>query len=156
MVSVEFSEGITETLDILGHMDKTYIDKIPRKFIEFLENNKSTSYISNLDHSKKLNEMSLKEKTKDLLAILYLKYWCAEQEESDFSNLLRENEIKYQDELKEKYNVDKIFQNTNQSNKSMKHNISEDVNANNVAMIEFKESIFKKFINKIKGIFKTN
>ena len=116
MVSVEFSEGITESLDILEHMDRAYIDKIPRKFMEFLENNKSTSYISNLDHSKKLNEMSLKEKTKDLLAILYLKYWCTEQEKSDFSNLLRENEIKYQDELKEKYNVDKIFKNTNPSN----------------------------------------
>ena len=154
MVSVEFSEGITETLDILGHMDKTYIDKIPRKFIEFLENNKSTCYISNLDHSKKLNEMSLKEKTKDLLAILYLKYWCAEQEKSDFSNLLRENEIKYQDALKEKYNVDNLFQKTNQSQRTMQFNSAENVN--NVSMVEFKESFFKKFINKIKGIFKTN
>ena len=156
MVSVEFSEGITESLDILEHMDRAYIDKIPRKFMEFLENNKSTSYISNLDHSKKLNEMSLKEKTKDLLAILYLKYWCTEQEKSDFSNLLRENEIKYQDELKEKYNVDKIFKNTNPSNKTIKHNIYEDENVNNVAMIEFKESFFKKFINKIRWILKTN
>ena len=36
MVSVEFSDGISETLDILNHMEKTYIDKIPRKFLEFL------------------------------------------------------------------------------------------------------------------------
>ncbi len=32
--------------------------------------------------------------------------------------------------------------------------IVEEVATNNVAMIEYKESIFKKFINKIKQIFK--
>ena len=30
MNSLEFSEGVTETLDILNHMDKSYTDKIPK------------------------------------------------------------------------------------------------------------------------------
>ena len=52
MISGEFSEGISETLDILNHMEKDYIHKISPQFINFLENNKSKSYICNLDHSK--------------------------------------------------------------------------------------------------------
>ena len=40
MNSLEFREGITETLDILNHMDKSYTDKIPKKFKDFLEKNK--------------------------------------------------------------------------------------------------------------------
>ena len=68
MSSLEFSEGITETLDILKHMDKSYTDKIPKKFKDFLEKNKSDSYTPHLDHSKKIKEMNLKEKTKDILA----------------------------------------------------------------------------------------
>ena len=35
MNSLEFSEGVTETLDILNHMDKSYTDKIAKKFKDF-------------------------------------------------------------------------------------------------------------------------
>ncbi len=109
MGNIEFSEGISETLDILNHMDKLYTDKIPRSFKEFLENNKSANYISNLDHSKKINEMNLKEKTKDILATIYINYWCNPQQKVDYNNLLKQNERKYQDKLREKYNPDNIF-----------------------------------------------
>ena len=115
MGSVEFNESISETLDILKHIEKSYIDKIPRKFIEFLEKNKSSKYISNLDHSKKLYEMNLKEKTKDILATIYIKYWCTPQQKTNYINLLNENEEKYQEELKAKYNVDNIFRKNTQS-----------------------------------------
>ena len=79
MVSAEFSEGISETLDVLNHMDKSYIDKIPEGFKEFLYNNKSNNYTSNLDFSKKINEIKLKEKTKNILATIYLNFWCSSE-----------------------------------------------------------------------------
>ena len=109
MLSVELNESFSETLDILNHMEKTYIDKIPRKFIEFLNNNKSNNYVSNLDHSKKINEMKLKEKTKDIIATIYMNYWCNSEQKANYNNLLQQNEKKYQKELKEKYNPDNIF-----------------------------------------------
>lgn len=153
MVSVEFSEGISETLDILNHMDKTYIDRIPKKFIEFLNNNKSADYISNLDHSQKINEMNLKEKTKDILATIYMNYWCDSQQKANYSNLLKQNENNYQEELREKYNPDNIFKKNNQTQDIVQDNISNEVISDNVAMVEYKESILKKIINKIKSIF---
>ena len=64
MVSVRLAEGISETLDILKHIDKVYVEKIPLKFIEFLEKNKSKTYVSNIDHSKRLNELNLIKKRK--------------------------------------------------------------------------------------------
>lgn len=153
MVNVEFSEGISETLDILNHMDKTYIDRIPRKFIEFLENNKSSNYISNLDHSKKINEMNLKEKTKDILATIYMNYWCNPQQKAKYNDLLKQNEKKYQDELRKKYNPDNIFKNDRESQYTKQGN---EFVSNNISMIEHKESVFKKIINKIKSIFYIN
>lgn len=117
MVSVNFSEGITETLDILNHMDKSYTDNIPERFKVFLEKNKSDSYIPNLDHSKKINEMNLKEKTKDILAILYMNYWCDSEQKSKYTSLIKQNEEKYQKELREKYDPNNIFKNKkNESN----------------------------------------
>ena len=156
MVSAEFSEGISETLDILNHMDKIYIDRIPKKFIEFLNNNKSINYTSHLDHSKKINEMNLKEKTKDILATIYMNYWCDSQSKANYSNLLKQNENNYQEELREKYNPDNIFKKNNQAQHIMQDTISNEVNNDNVAMVEYKESFFKKFINKIKTMFHIN
>ena len=148
MVSVEFSEGISETLDILNHMEKSYTDKIPKKFKEFLENNKSKNYIPNLDHSQKINEMHLKEKTKDILATIYMNYWCDSQEKSHYIKLLNDNERKSQETLREKYDPDNIFK-----KKHQEINFEGKKLANETTIVKYKESFFRKFINKIKNIF---
>lgn len=147
MVSVEFSEGITETLDILNHMDKSYTDKIPKKFKDFLEKNKSDSYIPHLDHSKKIKEMNLKEKTKDILATIYMNYWCDAEQKENYIKTLKQNEEKYQKELKEKYSPDNIFKNKTQTMIQQEQPAQE-----NVDLVEVKESFFTKFIKKLKGI----
>ena len=71
--------------------------------------NKSTTYVSKLNHSNKINEMNLKEGTKNLLATIYLSYWCSPQEKANYAKILNENEKKYQEELRKKYNLDNIF-----------------------------------------------
>lgn len=146
MVSTSFSEGISETLDILNYMDKTYIDKLPEKFKVFLNKNKSTTYTPKLDHSKKINEMNLKEKTKDILATIYMNYWCTPKEKIDYEKLLKENEVKYQEELLEKYNPDNMFKKRNK----------EAIVEENVSVIEHGDLTLEKIINKTKGIFHIN
>ena len=147
MSSLEFSEGVTETLDILNHMDKSYTDKIPKKFKDFLEENKSDSYTPHLDHSKKIKEMNLKEKTKDILATIYMNYWCNAEQKENYIKTLKQNEEKYQEELKEKYNPDNIFKNKTQKTIQQEQPVQE-----NVDLVEVKESFFTKFIKKLKGI----
>ena len=149
MVSIDLSESISETLDILNHIDKMYVNKIPRNFLKFLEKNKDTNYISKLDHSKKLNEMNLKEKTKNILATIYMNYWCNEQEKEKFLNLLNENEIQRQKDLRDRYNPDNLF-------KKQEYKTEEKLVMEENAMIEYKETIFQKFINKIKSVFHIN
>ena len=50
MVSTEYSEAISEVLDILQNSDDSIVKRIPRKLIEFWEKNKSSTYIPNLNH----------------------------------------------------------------------------------------------------------
>lgn len=145
MVSVEYSEAITETLDILKHTRKEDVNKIPSKFMDYLKENASKTYKPELDHTKKIKDMQLKRKTKAILAIIYKKFWCDSEKKKEFDNTLKNNEIEYQKELREKYNPDNLFKN--------KVSQVETVD-NSVAMVEYKESIFKKFINKIKSIFR--
>ena len=56
-----FKEGLTEVLDILKYMDKSYVEKIPKKFMQYMEENKSETYIPNIDHTRPFEEAMLKE-----------------------------------------------------------------------------------------------
>ena len=144
MVSVEYSEAITETLDILKHTRKEDVDKISSKFMDFLNANASKTYKPELDHTKKIKDMQLKRKTKAILAIIYKKFWCNSEKQEQFNRVLKENEIKREKELRERYNPDNLFK-----NKATKIDTVE----NSVAMVEYKESFFTKLIKKIKNIF---
>ena len=80
MLNQRYAEASVEVLDILEHMNTNDLAKVSNKFIDFLKENASKDYICNLDYSKKLNDMELKKETRGLLALMYEKYWCPEEE----------------------------------------------------------------------------
>ena len=76
------------------------------------------------------------------------KYWTTDEEKKILNKALKENEIKYRNKLREQYNPDDIFKN----NKHKKE--KENIVKNEIYITEYKESLFKKIINKIRNIFK--
>ena len=76
MFSNEYGEAAVEVLDILDNTNKTDVDKIPSNFIKFLVDNASEDYKANLNHSKLICEMNLKEETKEILGVIYINWWC--------------------------------------------------------------------------------
>ncbi len=155
MVSIEYSEAIVEVLEILQYSDDNIIEKIPKKLIEFWQRNKSTTYKPNLDHSKSINEMELKKKTRSIISMVYLNYLCDDEEKNNIKLILKDNERKYQQKLREKYDPDNIFKNHNPK-QEISEKISENVVATDRDMVEYKEPIFKKIINAIKRFFHIN
>ena len=146
MVSIEYSEAIVEILDILKNSDDTIYKKIPNKLIEFWQRNKSTTYKPNLDHSKPLNEMVLKEKTKDLITMIYLNYLCNDNEKKAMINTLINNEKNYQLELRKKYNTDNIFK-----NRKKEIVVKEETQA----LVKYNKITFiQKVLYKIRNLFK--
>lgn len=138
-----------EILEILKYMDKIYVDKIPKKLIEFFEENKANNYNFKYDSAVELDKQNLNDNTLALLAMLNLNYWCeSEEHKKELIARYNDNEQKYQEELREKYNPDNIFKKDNQEKIIEKNIVKEEV-----SMVVYKESIFKKFINKIKSIF---
>ena len=140
MTNTILKEGISETLDILEHMEQAYIDTINKDFLNFLHENKSENYTSNLDHSLEISEMNLKKETKNLLLIIYLLYWCSEEERAEYIELLKENNKKYQKEVNINFNPETLFSNKNTS-----------ANTDELLPVEIKQkSILEKFIDFIK------
>lgn len=145
----ERMEAYVEVIEILKHMDQKYVEKIPQKLKDFFEKNCSKDYVFNLNIDKPLIEQNLKTKTLAILGMLNVNYWCESEElKQKLLEKYYEEEMLYQQELREKYNPDNIFKKHIQENKIEESTVKEEV-----ALVEYKESIFKRFINKIKSIF---
>ena len=147
MVTRELSEAAVEFNCILENSSKNIIEKIPTKFLDFMKDIASKTYEFKYDKSKSLNEQNLKPETRGLIALVYQDYICNDEKKKEYIRKSRLFANKMEDLKREKYNPDNIFKKQEQLKNT------EEVMKNEVAMIEYKESIFKRFINRIKSIF---
>ena len=140
----DYSIAFSEVLDVLQHSEIDIIEKIPLEIIKNIKEKSSKEYVSNITED---NDFYISDKAKSILAVLYQDYLCDDEEKAkEFSKKLIENEEKYQEKLREEFNPNNIFK---KKDFKSNNNISE-----NMQMIEYKESIFKKIFNKIKMWFK--
>lgn len=121
------------------------VKKLPKKLIDFIEENKNNNYNFKYNSSIELEEQNLLRETKIIIVMLYLNYWSNEDEKKDLIKILDDNEKKYIDEVNSKYSTEKLFKkdNTKQTENKTENNLP----------IEYHESIFNKIINFIKRIF---
>ncbi len=143
MVEVnDFNVICKEVLTILSCSDKNIINKIPDSLIKELAKNAADAKNDCvIDPQKGIEEQNILEESKDFLALIYYSFIANEDEKEEIKKEWDANEKKYQEELNNKYNVDRIFKNRSDNNKTM-------------ALIEYKEeNIFIKIIKKILNKF---
>lgn len=148
MANIEYSEAIVEVLEILEYSDDNILEKIPKKLIKFWERNKSKTYKPNLDHNKSIIEMNLKDKTKSILSMIYLNYLCNDAEAKEISSIINHNEEIYQTELIKKHNSQH-----SEKEQNIINTINENTKSTSITIIDNRESIFKKIVNRIKRFF---
>ena len=138
-------DAYVEVLGIHDLLDEEQKNRIPKKLKEFLEDNKNQDYQVNIDSSIPLEEQNLLQETVDILAMLKLNYWCTnEKEKEGLLNLLNENEKKYQEELRKKYNPNNLFK--DKESKRVIYTNEE------LSIVKYKESIFKRIKDWLKRI----
>lgn len=149
----EYGEAAVEVLDILDNTNKEDVAKIPLNFIKFLVDNASEDYVVNFDHSKPISELNIKEKTREILGIIYINWWCDNNQKEQYKKQIEEQEKREQEELREKYNPNNIFK--NKKSAKISDEIQEEVNSKNeaLAIVNNKENIFKRIINKVIMLF---
>jgi len=109
-VKPEQAYAYAELLEVLSFMDQSYIKKIPKKLMAIFQANALVEYEKHINQNQPLEEQGLSEKTTALIAMLTVQYWCETKEQKqELLNLFKENEKKYQKELRQKYNPDNIF-----------------------------------------------
>ena len=107
-------------------------------------------YSFNYNPEQTLEEQNVSKIARGIIAILFRDYWATETQREKIITKQKYDRIKLEEEKKAKYDID-IFK--NRDNFKLKQNIKQDTNANEVSMVKYEESIFKRIINKIKEIF---
>ena len=105
--------SFSEVYEIILHMDKELVKKIPVQFINFIKQNKKDNYITNIDYTKSINKQELQRGTRVILSIIYRDYLCDYEKKKE---LMQNDNIelkKIEEELREKYNIDNLFKKKN-------------------------------------------
>lgn len=126
-----YRETFAEVLEVLKNSNSNIVEKIPKNFIEFLNQNKDNNYNVKIDFSDKNWDDSIKQETQAILALIYRDYIVSPEERDRLLEEEKEEQIKIENELREKYNPDNIFK-TNQTT------IQQDLE-NNIQLIEVKK-----------------
>lgn len=122
-------------------------EKIPSKLKQYFKAEKDKETTKKLSMDIPIEEQNLQEETWNLIAMVYLKYLCGdEKEKKELEQIYDENEKKYREEMKEKYNPEKILENRG------KKNIVQQEEKNLPIKVQ-KESIIQKIIKFINKLF---
>ena len=131
---------IDSFIELLPRAEK---EKIPSKLKQYFKAEKDKETTKKLSMDIPIEEQNLQEETWNLIAMVYLKYLCEDEEEKkELEQIYDENEKKYREEMKEKYNPEKIF----------KEREKQQVIQNLPIKVQ-KESIIQKIIKFINKLF---
>ena len=147
--AINYTNVFKETLEVLNHFDSEFLSKIPNEFLNAMKEFASKSTITvNIDTSKNLIEQDISEECKEMISLIIYIYIATKEEKEELTELWNVNEEAYQKGLKEKYNVDNIFEN------SKKVIETESAENSKKELVEYKEkNFFQKIIEKIKNWF---
>lgn len=136
-------KAYSEIYEILNLMESEYTDKVPDKLKKLIISEKDNSFKPNIKIDIPLESQNLQKETLTILAILYLNYWYeSEQEKQELIKLFDSVDRQKQ----EKYSIDNIFK--------KRQNTLDTIEDIDTSLIEYKENIFSKLINKLKRLLK--
>lgn len=83
-----------EVYEIINWLGEEYINKLPKKILRLIKDEKKFGYKPEIDFSKSLTNQ-VRQETKDLIAYFEYKYWLEdEKQKQDLKETLKKNNIK--------------------------------------------------------------
>ena len=142
MIDNVYRNSFKEVYEILQNTEDTLVEKIPQKFITFLQSNMNKDYQTNIDNTIEIDKQSILLETEAILSLIYRSYWATDEEELEFANVDKQEQTKQEFQGK---SIDEIFE--------QRKNINNITIDNNLMVIK-EESFIKKIFNKILKFFK--
>lgn len=141
----QYAIAYNEVLEILKYISKEDYNKIPQEKLNVFKTNASKDHKFKYNPQKTLDEQNVSKKAKAIIGLLFRDYWAIESQREKIIRKQNYDRMKIEKEKQEKYNQNDIFK-EKQINKNT-------INIENTSIIEYKESLFSKILQKIKKIF---
>ncbi len=109
-------------------------------------NNIKKDYDFEIDKEKPLSEQNISKEARAILANIFKQYWATDYQRERIESKEKYDMEQLEKEKYEKYNPDDIF-------KRRQTNMQTESISDNVSMVEYKIPIFKRLMDKIKGLF---
>jgi len=149
-MNIYTQEIYSEVYGILNMLGESYIKRLPVALYEMIEKEMSKHYIPKYDSKIPLEEQKIKKESISMIALFHLIYWCdTDEDKNKLNKILKDNGEKQKAELKEKYNLENVFNNRKQSA------VQEQYSQNQtIVTVEEKKNVFIRFWNKVKSLFR--
>ena len=106
---IDCEKRFVEVDEIVKHLPKKELSKIPNDVIDLIRKNKDSEYIWKYDSNKKLEEQNIHKDTIAILSYINTKYILEGNQKTLMKNLHYCNEKKSEKLKKEKFNSKNIF-----------------------------------------------
>ena len=136
-------------MKIIEYLPDSEYQKIPKKLIDEFQAKSDKEYVFNIQSEEDFESKELLKETEYIMYALYRNYLVDEEERKQLMQLERQAYSDSEENKRIKYNPDDIFKNKDKKVRNFNEGIS-----NEVTMIQYNESIFKKIWNKILDMFK--
>lgn len=139
------SYSYSEVLDIIDNMEVKYKEMLPRKLMDFLNENKNLEYKKHVNPQILLSEQNISKDAITILAMINLKYWVKdEKHKADLIEKYKANNKEISSE-----ELKKILESSDNNDTIMNKSQSADVNTSLVVkrcgFIERIKNCFLKF-----------
>lgn len=147
MISKNYSKAYTEVLEMIKHLPENEYNKIPKEKIEFWERNKDNKYKFVINPQIELEKQNISIEANSIIVTIFRDYFATNLQKEKLEIILEQNENKYQEQLREKYNPDNLFENRKKEcmNPYVEKNTS-------LFVVKREENFFKKLINYVKKL----
>ena len=108
-MSYTINKAYSELYDIINHLEPELYKKIPKEFIEKIDENRDKKFNVNIDYSKSINDQELLKDTRIILSAIYRDYICSKEKRQELIKNDRIELAKLDKAKREKYNPDDLF-----------------------------------------------
>lgn len=142
---MEYEKCLVEVDEVLNHLSKEELNKIPEDVLKGIKKHKDKEYMWKYDESKQLEEQTFDRNTIVILSYINMEYLLSKEQKDLMEKLHELNEQNFANEIQEKYDSKELFKN--------KTNINVE-NENAIAKLE-NNKWYNKMFSFIKRIFKS-
>ena len=146
---IDYNKRLVEVDEILNHLSEENLQKIPDDVKQLIKENKDKDYVWKYDETKELKDQNLSRDTIVFLSYINMEYLLNEKQKEYMQKLHELNERKLEEEKANQYSADDLFKKSNLKEEKKQY----EEQTKQYALVVYKESFFKKMINRIKSLF---